>query len=46
MIYAIEMPFEGVQALYSTREAAEAALADENEYPAEYGYYIAVWSVN
>jgi hypothetical protein len=45
-IYAVEMPYEGVMALFFTREAAEAALADEDQYPAEYGCYVAAWKVN
>lgn len=45
-VYAVEMPYEGVQALFFTREAAQAALADEDEYPTSYGCYVREWTVN
>lgn len=45
IIYAIEEQYEGVDALYTTREAAEAALATDR-YDGEYAcYFITEWTV-
>jgi hypothetical protein len=45
IIYAIEEQYEGVQSLYTTREAAEAALATDR-YDSEYAaYFITEWTV-
>lgn len=45
IVYAIEEQYEGVDALFSTREAAEAALATDR-YDGEYAnYFITEWPV-
>jgi hypothetical protein len=44
-VYAIEVPYEGVLALFSTRAAAEAACADEDQYPETWDAYVTEWTV-
>lgn len=44
-VYAIELQYEGVQALYATREAAEKALEDEKEWPTYLPFFIREWTV-
>lgn len=45
IVYAIEEAYEGVDALFATREAAEAALATER-YDVEFAnYFVSEWTV-
>lgn len=45
IVYAVEVPYEGIQELFSTRAAAEAACADEDQYPATWLPYVTEWTV-
>ena len=45
VVYAVSLQYEGVQAIYATREAAEAALEDYDEYPEYLPYYVEEWVV-
>lgn len=44
-VYAIELQYEGVQALYATRTAAEKALEDEDAWPTYLPYFIREWDI-
>lgn len=44
-VYAVEFPYEGPEAIFATREAAEAALESDSRFSWSSDYYVREWTV-